>query len=441
MNKKVKALIGASLAIAMSASVATGATFALFTDRADVNVEITAGTVDVDASISNIKLYSMDREQPAMEFENLGTADINTENNLLTLTNITPGDKVVFDVNLSSTSNVKTKVRTVIADESDNLELMDGLVIKVNDVEATVSGTSLASEWVAVDPSASLASDKMTVSIELPADKGNEYQTKSAKLRISLEAVQWNGVNEVTTVDGLKNAITEDANVSLSADMTLDDQIVVTDGFTILGNRKSIVQSSTASDKAIFRLDGATEDVNIKLEGLKLDGGDGVGARVLSMHNNTGDVNVVLENCTIDARHYPINIGGGNTGNVTVTIKNCTITGYSALNVWSNCTINIEDSTLIGENYNIYGTGVNAGINNFATIAINDDASNVVLNIKDSSVKSLCNEGGAIQYHFYVSDDNGGATANLTNVKFFTNDVEGAETFLADSDTRIVINK
>jgi hypothetical protein len=321
---------------------------------------------------------------------------------------------------------------------------MKGLVVKVNNVEASLIDAQHTSGWVTVDPATGLADadKKLTVSIELPnrGETDNQYQNKSAKLRIAVEAVQWNGVNDVATADDFKAALTKDGDVSLDADIALDNQIVLTESFTVYGNGKSIVQSSTASDKAIFRLDGATEDVNIKLEGLKLDGGNGVGARVLSMHNNTGDVNVVLENCTIDARHYPINIGGGNTGNVTVTIKNCTVTGYSALNVWSNCTINIENSTLIGENYNIYGTGVNAGANNFATIAINGGASNVVLNIKESSVKSLCNEGGAIQYHFYV-DDNGGATANLTNVKFFTNDVEGAETFLADSDTRIVINK
>ena len=106
MNKKVKALVGSALAIAMSVSVATGATFALFTDKAEVNVAITAGKVDVEASLDNVRLYSMGVPQGSTEFENLGYANLDTTNNILTLTNITPGDKVEFDVKLSSLSKL-----------------------------------------------------------------------------------------------------------------------------------------------------------------------------------------------------------------------------------------------------------------------------------------------------------------------------------------------
>ncbi|MBO5223243.1 MAG: hypothetical protein J6C23_01860 [Clostridia bacterium] len=195
MNKKVKALVGSALAIAMSMSVAAAGTFALFTDKAEVNVAITAGTVDVEASVANLKLYSMDREQPGMVFENLGTADYNSTDNLITLTNITPGDKIVFDVNLSSLSNVKTKVRTVVADASDSQELMSGLKVKVNGADVAISGGMFTSGWKTVEPTGlATGDDKMTVSIELPADRGNEYQGKIAKLRISIEAVQWNGI-------------------------------------------------------------------------------------------------------------------------------------------------------------------------------------------------------------------------------------------------------
>ncbi len=688
MNKKTKALIGSALAIAMSASVAAGGTFALFTDKAEVNVAITAGTVDVEAAVSDIKLYSMDRQMDGMSFENLGTVSFDKESNLLTLTNITPGDKVVFNAGFSNLSNVKTKIRTVIADSSDNAELMDGLVIKINDTEAVLNGSQYASNWIEVDPNAALTeNNEMIVSIELPADKGNEYQAKSAKLRIAVEAVQWNGVSDISTADGLVEAIngaseislsqdidlndqlvvtndltiygggktitqtstasdkavirldgaTEDVNikleglnldggqnsysrvisvhnntgdvnielvdcdlsasyypinigsgntgkitltlkgctvsgycamnvwndctvnfidcelkgdtkwigntnqfatiklnagvknftvnmdscsvyatqsegaaeyehfyapeeegatrilnldnvkffkngvegdatflydcanrfeiykngvkdvstadslveaingageVSLGKDIALNEQIVVTNDLTIYGDGKTITQSSTSSNKAVIRLDGATEDVNIKLDGLKLDGGNGVGARVISVHNNTGDVNIVLENCTIDARHYPINIGSGNTGKVTVTIKDCTITGYSALNIWADCTINIENSTLIGVNHNIFGEGENAGVNNFATIAINGDVQNVVINLKDSSIKSVYDEGGAIEKHFQASTTSSGTVVNLlNNVKFFVNDVEGDVEFLNSAADRIVINK
>ncbi|MBE5733052.1 MAG: hypothetical protein E7353_08515 [Clostridiales bacterium] len=197
MNKKVKALIGSSLAIAMSASIAAGGTFALFTDKAEVNVAITAGTVDVNANVNNLRLYSFDRYMGdgVLTFENLGMADLT--GNTLTLTYITPGDKVEFDLNIESMSNVKTKVRTVVADKSEDDSLMKGLVVKVNGVESNIVGSAAISEWKTVNPADGLADEdkKMTISIELPdrGEEDNQYQGKIAKLAISIEAVQWNG--------------------------------------------------------------------------------------------------------------------------------------------------------------------------------------------------------------------------------------------------------
>ncbi|MBO5224058.1 MAG: hypothetical protein J6C23_06080 [Clostridia bacterium] len=196
MNKKVKALVGSALAIAMSMSVAAAGTFALFTDKAEVNVAITAGKVDVEAAVNNFKIYSMDRECANNTFENLGSASL--DGNKIILTNITPGDKVVFDLNLSSGSNVKTKVRTVIYETGADDGLLKGLKVTVNGVEANLTNGAIESAWETVDPNDTL--DKtMTVSIELPVEAGNEYQEKVAELRFVIEAVQWNAEVESNT--------------------------------------------------------------------------------------------------------------------------------------------------------------------------------------------------------------------------------------------------
>jgi predicted ribosomally synthesized peptide with SipW-like signal peptide len=425
MNKKVKALIGSALAIAMSATVATGATFALFTDKAEVNVSITAGKVNVDAGLDNIKLYSMDREQSGMIFENLGTADYDATNNVLTLTNITPGDKVVFDVNYSNDSNVKTKVRTAIEDLSANNELMKGLVIKVGDdenslTEATVTGTSATSGWVEVDPTGSAVEDKFTVSIELPADRGNEYQGKTAQLRIAIEAVQWNGVTEVNTSAGLVDAIAKDSYVDVATDVALSNQVYINKDIVITGNGTTI--SNTGADKAVFRIDGAQatlpDELNVAFENVNFAKESGVGSRILNINNTTNDVNVVFKNCELQAGYYPINIGGTNSGNISITFENCTIEGYCALNIWSKAEVTLKNCTITGDN--IYSGATNA----FGVIVFNDSTANgSVVNLIDCDVYANYVDANNKEYHVCYSD---GATAtiNATNTKFFDNGVE-----------------
>ncbi len=438
MNKKAKALIGSALAIAMSASIATAGTFALFTDKAEVNVAITAGTVDVEAKVGALKLYSMDRYMGdgVTVFENLGKAEIS--GNTLTLTNISSGDKVEFDIDIASMSNIKTKVRTVIADKSADDSLMSGLKILVNGKESNISGTAAISEWKTVDPTDGLSEEdkKMTISIELPVDKNNEYQGKVANLAIAIEAVQWNGVRDVSTADGLVEAINGASEISLSQNIDLNDQLVVTNNLTIYGGGKTISQTSTETNKAVIRLDGAKEDVNVKLEGLNLDGGQNSYSRVISIHNNTGDVNIELVDCDLSASYYPINIGSGNTGKITLTLKGCTVSGYCAMNVWNDCTVNFIDCELKGYTKWIGDT------DQFATVKLNSGVKNFTANMDSCSVYATQSEGAAEYEHFYAPEEEGATRIlNLDNVKFFKNGVEGDATFLGDSANRFEIYK
>ena len=265
MNKKLKALVGSALAIAMSASIAAGGTFALFTDKAEVNVAITAGKVDVDANISALRLYSMDRYMgdDAVVFENLGTATLT--NKTLTLTNITPGDKVEFDIDVTSMSNVKTKMRTSIIDMSADDSLMKGLKIVVDGEELDIVGSAAISSWKTVDPIAGLDEEdkKMTVSIELPVEAGNEYQDKAANLTISLEAVQWNGTPlPVVSSDALKNALEMGLEeIRLDSDISLQDEPIVIKGDVTLdlgGHTITGVATSASASNLITVPAGST---------------------------------------------------------------------------------------------------------------------------------------------------------------------------------------
>ena len=156
MNKKVKALVGSALAIAMSASVATGATFALFTDKAEVNVAITAGRVDVEAEVSDLKLYSMDKYMGdnAFKFETGGTAQLDGNN--ISLVNIAPGDKIEFNLALTNNSNIKTKIRTIITETGKDNGLLAGLKVFVNGLETNLKNGALKSSWTTVEPNANI---------------------------------------------------------------------------------------------------------------------------------------------------------------------------------------------------------------------------------------------------------------------------------------------
>ena len=74
MKQTTKVLLSAVLTIALCVSVISGATFALFTSEAGTNIAVTAGKVNVTATLGNLKTYSMGDEQPQGTFENGGTA-------------------------------------------------------------------------------------------------------------------------------------------------------------------------------------------------------------------------------------------------------------------------------------------------------------------------------------------------------------------------------
>ena len=198
MKKKVKALVGSAIAIAISTTAVTGATMALFTDKAEVNVEMNAGRVDVDATVNSLRLYSMDELMPGNEFKNLGTAYLAKPNELV-LNNISPGDKVEFDIAVVNNSNVKTQFRTVLAEIGEDSKLLSQLVIKINGKTATLTEDGrIESDWEILDP-VSVATEikTYTISIELPVSVGNDYMTTTANIRFAVESVQANGI--VTT--------------------------------------------------------------------------------------------------------------------------------------------------------------------------------------------------------------------------------------------------
>lgn len=217
MNKSLKknVIISSIMAIGLSASLICGATFALFTSESKANIAISGGKVDVVATINddfttysgvNITGNSETDVISATEtngtFTNGGFASLSE--NTLSLTNLTPGDKVTFSITVKNNSTVKVKYRTRLVCEEDT-GLYEGLVYTIGGYQ-----NMAISNWAEL----AVNSDDVTFdcSIALPTDAGTEYQDKSCSISFIVEAVQGNVAtkNDIAyyTLDQF-NALTE----------------------------------------------------------------------------------------------------------------------------------------------------------------------------------------------------------------------------------------
>lgn len=192
-SMKKNAIVSAFLAIALCMSVIAGATFALFTSNAKVNLSITSATVKVSADVENLKLYSTTEVNPATNkgkkqdltgntFLLGGTA--NFTDGVLTLDRLAPGDGVTFDIKLTNKSNIDVKYRVVIG-EAMGGDLADALDITVNGDKYE---GAINTEWNEVAANADIPS--VPVKVELPVAADNDYAEKTVSLDITVEVVQ-----------------------------------------------------------------------------------------------------------------------------------------------------------------------------------------------------------------------------------------------------------
>lgn len=192
-SMKRNVIVSAFLAIALCMSVIAGATFALFTSNAKVNLSITSATVKVSADVENLKLYSTTEVNPATNkgkkqdltgntFLLGGTA--NFTDGVLTLDRLAPGDGVTFDIKLTNRSNIDVKYRVVIG-EATGGDLADALDITVNGDKYE---GAINTEWNEVAANADIPS--VPVKVELPVAADNDYAEKTVSLDITVEVVQ-----------------------------------------------------------------------------------------------------------------------------------------------------------------------------------------------------------------------------------------------------------
>ena len=352
----------------------TGSTFSLFTSQTGANIAVTSGTVKMTANIveNSLTLLSKDVVQDPVEgyyyFENGGTAAFNEEFTKLTLTNITPGDKVEFTIALTNASNVNIQyrvnwaVKETVA-EGETVKLSDVLVAKAGTVNIEES-TPTWTEWD--KPVLTDLSDRVrtiNVSIEFPMGlEGvdyNSYMNKTLEIDFTVEAVQANGTMEydgfvavadgVLTRDGEYYISNANALTWLSAQSaeTLSGKIVklannidgvsgltLCEGMTLDGNGYALTYAGTEYDYHLVKPVNGCVIKNITLNNYRIKGA-------------SNDSLVTLTNVTINMDNdlTGMDFSGGSGKVVMNNVKCASITDVAHL----------DPNTQVQVDYDPYG--------------------------------------------------------------------------------------
>ena len=292
---KRKILIPLLTAVGFGA-LAVGSTFALFTDKAEVNIQVGAGKIDISSSIKNIVTYSAvgDSEGTIQDenhftykhvaqgtemvqgvkhymFINHGYATFDDETNALTLKDIAPGDRIDFGFDVGNESTIDFKYRFTYRVENNNYALSDAFETSIKigtaDADQYTGLRNYRSAWQVCSPSTSL--DGLAFSISFPMDSGNIYQVKTATIYIGFEAVQANAVtldeSLVEMADASINGMTFEDNTASRAELELEDDadLVITASnvaadVTVTVNVPAATEEVTSTDNVTLSVSEAT---------------------------------------------------------------------------------------------------------------------------------------------------------------------------------------
>ena len=215
MNKITKPILVSALSALAFGTVGVAGTFALFTDDSKTTISAQAGIVDVGLTPSGLTTYSAEANAQGDRidergakyiskltevegtFTNGGTASLNE--GVLSMDRLTPGDRVTFQAGLVNNSNVAIKYRLVYKFTGTSGVLAQGLVTKTNisGSQQTYEGLKeFVAPWTFLEAGATIGGDAITFDIELPINRGNEYQNKDASFSFYVEAVQGNAYVE-----------------------------------------------------------------------------------------------------------------------------------------------------------------------------------------------------------------------------------------------------
>ncbi len=190
MKKKNKVLLTSMATIAMSTSLLVGGTYALFTSESAVDIAVTSGKVAVSATVKDGAI------NPGAN--NMGTAQL-TEEGVVAIDRMMPGDEFSFDIEVTNSSNVDAYYRTVVETTEDN-GLASALTVsfaKSDSTEIAFMGGYGVDAWKLMNGvEDGEVVETVTVTIKF-VSQGDELDNKyngdfSCKYQVRVEAVQGN---------------------------------------------------------------------------------------------------------------------------------------------------------------------------------------------------------------------------------------------------------
>ena len=340
------------LTIAMCLALIAGSTYALFTSEDKVDISVSSGKVDVNATILDNEMvtYSLGEKQVAGKFANGGTA-LFTAEKVLELKLVTPGDKVEFAIQLTNDSTVDIQYRLTWTVAG---ELAGHLVIDAD--------SELTTDWAAWKTTD--AKEKViNVTVELPA----EFETQGladAAISFKVEAVQANGTELygktlVSGLDALQTALenTEDKNiVALVAPIEIKNTVALDlNGKTVEGNFVLVDGANlTVEDGVLTNEDPSASAIQVNGGNLTLTDVEITSARHALRIEGDGSV------VTINGGKYVAQGSAGKT--------------QHALNVGESgisCTVVINGGTFIGPAGTAADSGSAVTVKAGSTVTIN----------------------------------------------------------------------
>lgn len=253
-NAKRSVIITAILAIIMCASLAAGATFALFTSNSSVNIAVTSGNVEVTASVVDIQKSYVDENGETVNGKLFsGDATFDEGARTVTLSHVLPKDTVKFKVRVVNGSNVAIKYRMVMSLVEDN-GLFSSLDITLNGKK--FYGYTSGTKYTLLDAGQQIAD--IPVVISLP--EGATCNNTACKLTYKVEAVQGNAsVEDFPEVPENTLAVntTEDVRVLEKAisgeNAVLDKDVVITKAPDTVASSLSIKEPTTLNLNAMIK--------------------------------------------------------------------------------------------------------------------------------------------------------------------------------------------
>lgn len=403
MNKKTKIIASAAATIAMCASLAVGGTFALFTSESKVNVAINSGKVNVNAYAEGLTLYSptainldgtiADSANAATEsaFANGGTATI-ADGNVVTLERMTAGDKASFDIVVTNESNVTVQYQTKI-EMLEGIDLFSGLKVTLekDEVSTEYDGMTAYSQWATLNATGEV--ERTTVTIELPATAGNEYQDLSCKLAFTVNAVQGNAAvtqpeEDVTYLYNASDLRLFEKSVN-SGNSYVGKTVKLMDDVDLTGIEWKPVGQTTGYSAATYfqgTFDGNGKTIsNLTIGESSWEEGSNDGQNFATGFfgfidmGSTTIKNVTFDNANVEGHHWVGVVAGYMTGTVSdVTVTNSTVTssyktseadgdkaggivGYLNQGSITGCTVSDSTVTAVRDNGSVVGYSTASG--------------------------------------------------------------------------------